>query len=134
MCVSNIDKIVEELRQNKFAHISPEKINIRAHEITDLAQLKRSWDYLPIDPYMKKGDSYRRRCFGKFIVDIANKTIDFVEDNCFFQSSEINNYAGGIERKLSKISDAISSNIILHKIIKNTLNAFLIYKNKESKV
>ncbi len=82
---------------------------------------------------MKKGDSYRRRCFGKFIVDIANKTIDSVEDNVFFQSSEINNYAGGIERKLPKISDVISSNVILHKIIKNTLNAFLMYK-KEGKM
>ncbi len=83
---------------------------------------------------MKKGDTYRRRCFGKFIVDIANKTIDFVKDNVFFQSYEINSYAGGIERKLPKISDAISSNVILHRIINNTLNAFLIYKNKESKV
>ncbi len=38
----NIDKVVEELRQNKFVHISSEKINIRAHEISDLSRLKRS--------------------------------------------------------------------------------------------
>ncbi|WP_139413423.1 2OG-Fe dioxygenase family protein [Bartonella mastomydis] len=130
----NIDKVIEELKQNKFSHIPSEKINIKANEITDLALLKKSWDYLPIDPYMKKDDTYRRRCFGKFIVDIVNKTIDFVDDNTFFQSSEINRYAGGIERKLPKMSDVISSNIVLRKIIENTLNAFLMYKKKESNV
>ncbi|WP_273758851.1 2OG-Fe dioxygenase family protein [Bartonella sp. AU55XJBT] len=130
----SLDKVVEELKKNKFSHILSEKINIKANEITDLALLKRSWDYLPIDPYMKKGDTYRRRCFGKFIVDIANKTIDFVDDNIFFQSSEINCYAGGIERKLPQMSDIISSNVILRKIIENTLNAFLMYKKKKSNI
>ncbi|PIT68979.1 2OG-Fe dioxygenase family protein [Bartonella tribocorum] len=130
----NIDKVVEELKENKFSHIPSEKINIKANEITDLARLKKSWDYLPIDPYMKKGDTYRRKCFGKFIVNITNKTIDFVDDNTFFQSSEINSYAGGIERKLPKMSDIISSNSVLRKIIENTLSAFLMYKKKESNI
>nr|WP_273757090.1 2OG-Fe dioxygenase family protein [Bartonella sp. MM73XJBT] len=81
----NIDKVVEELRENKFSHIASKEVNIRANEIADLARLNKSWDYLPLDPYMKEGDTYRRRCFGKFIVDIANKTIDFLDDNIFFK-------------------------------------------------
>ncbi|HHW4679505.1 MAG TPA: 2OG-Fe dioxygenase family protein [Xylella sp.] len=129
-----MDMVVEGLRKDTFARISSNNINIRANEVHDLERFKKSWDYLQTDPYMKNHDSYRRRSFGKFTFNSSKNSIESLQDNKFFQSIDINNYAGGIERELPEMPDSISSNVILHNVIKKTLKAFLMYKNKSCNV
>lgn len=126
-------KIVDELKSNAYSFIPSSHIKININEIDEFLKLKRSWDFLSKDPYMKPEDNYRRRGFCKFRLNLQKEELNFVDDNLFIQEEKINAYAGGVKRYLPKMNDSLTRNIVLKKIILNTLNTFLMYKDKANK-
>lgn len=129
----NMDSVVGSLKKNRYAHILPSDITLSVNEISDLESLKNSWNYLHLDKYMKNNDSYRRRSFGRFHVDLQEDKIISLPDTIFFQGLDINTYAGGISRDLPPMSDEVRKNPVVHKLIKNSLLAFIRYSGNTSK-
>ncbi len=120
--------IVNNLIKNKYVHIPSESITISANDLNEWVNLKISWENLSHDSYMKNGDSYRKRAFGKFTLNIESDDLRPLEDCVFFQSNEINTYAGGVMRILPGMSDEVKLNRVLHQLVKNSLEMFLSYK------
>lgn len=66
--------------------------------------LKTFWD-LPCDPYMRGGDNYRYRAFGRGVLERGG--IDWVNDTNFFQSEDLNSYQGGVGRHFAPLSKVV---------------------------
>ncbi|ENU94257.1 hypothetical protein F971_00154 [Acinetobacter vivianii] len=97
-------------------------------------QLVDSWNYLELDTYMKKGDIYRYRKFGRFIYDDTTGHVQPIINSSFYQSKTINQYAGDVERSFTHLDDNIYKNRFLHYIIASSLHHFIeTYKLTEKK-
>ncbi len=97
-------------------------------------QFVESWNHLDLDKYMKEGDNYRYRKFGRFNYDDHTGHVEPVLESSFFQSKSINSYAGEIDRKFSHLDDSIYKNRFLHYIIATSLHHFIeTYNLKEKK-
>ena len=67
------------------------------------APFAHSWNNLVLDTYMKEGDNYRYRRFGRFKYDDTTGHVDPALESSFFQSTLINNYAEEIDRKFTHV-------------------------------
>jgi len=96
--------------------------------------LSSSWENLDLDTYMKEGDVYRYRKFGRFTYDSTTGHVQPIMDNTFYQSDKINAYAGNVERVFSPLDIDIYKNRFLHYIISTSLHHFMeTYKINQKK-
>lgn len=123
-----VKNIINNLKRQKFAYINAEEVFVKASFINDWNLLRNSWNYLTNDKYMKNDDSYRKRAIGKFLYDTEIRSLSLLDDTTFYQKREINSYVGGVERTFSPMSHNVASNLILHELIKISLDIFLEYK------
>jgi hypothetical protein len=56
-----------------------------------------SYEDLPLDQFLRGGAKFRYRAFGRAVV--SGGTVDWAENLSFFQTEEINHYAGGTVRQ-----------------------------------
>jgi hypothetical protein len=63
-----------------------------------------SYAELPIDQFLKDGDTFRYRAFGR--AAIKGDQIDWLDDLSFFQAKKINHYAGGFTRQATPLGPA----------------------------
>jgi hypothetical protein len=68
------------------------------------SELLASFGELPPDGYTRGASAFRYRAFGAAIV--KGDTIKWTENRPFFQSEDINAYAGGLERRFPPLPEA----------------------------
>ena len=85
------------LRSNGYIVASAETVAEISHvSVETLQDLKRFWEDLPRDPYLKDGGRYRFRRHSSF--EIKGKSLEMVPHRAHWQSVNYNALHGGIER------------------------------------
>ncbi len=125
MDMITIDKTVRsELQEKKYVIIAADKFSFTTDLEASRRRLWEDWDNLKEDNYLKNGAHYRLRRFGLFYFLPAVEELVPLPPSHYFQSSEVNRYAGGIERKFVPLSDTTLSNQFLHELIKFDFKQF----------
>ena len=120
--VINFDSGLDALRTTGFQIIRHHEWMIPAEIVRHWQALAKTWDDLPVDPYLKTGSAFRYRRFGRFILEEATGLLQRSEDQSFFQSSKINSYAGGVVRNFAPMHDLTYKNKFLHYIVDSSLH------------
>ena len=112
------------LQGNKFATISASEYSFSPELAKSRQQLWSDWNDLPPDNYLKNDASFRLRRFANFYFQPSKQKILPLEQTAYFQSSELNSYAGNIQRHLAHLKDSTLNNQFLHELIKMNFNQF----------
>src|SRR5215472_15552871 len=76
---------------------------------------------LPLDRYLQEGATFRYRRFGRFKQDSSNpyNSPEPLPHQAFFQSTDLNPYAGGVQRKYEPMEQAMMDNPYLRDLLVN---------------
>lgn len=85
----------------------------------DFLRFQTDFDNLPLDEYMKEGDTYRRRRFNEMLLRDEGECISLTlkPQRGFYQSAAVNGYSGGIDRVYQPLEPSTISNPFLHQLI-----------------
>jgi hypothetical protein len=84
-----------------------------------------SWDDLPPDQYIKPPHPGRFRRYGAFRFDRSSDSLEPLPTVPFFQSTELNSYAGGIHRLFAPLAETTPHNAVLRATLYAGLAAFV---------
>lgn len=119
------DRLIQsEIKDKKYVLIDAAELKIDSALLREKEQFWESWNDLEPDSYLKDGASYRLRRFGLFYWDPKADDLRALPPAPYFQSYEINRYAGGINRQFKALSEETKVNQFLHAIIKFTFQQF----------
>ena len=117
-------KIQPILREQKYILLSSDDFSIASGLRTSMQDMWKDWDDLRADNYLKDGARFRLRRFSyMYFLPLTGEILPFPEIP-YFQPSEINTYAGGIERKFAPLLDSTLTNDFLHELIKFNFKQF----------
>ncbi len=121
------------LNDYKYATISADEYSI----IPQLTESKKhfwdDWNDLEPDNYLKDDASFRFRRFAYFyFLPCSGEVLPFKETP-YFQSSELNSYAGDIQRKFVHLKDSILTNQFLHDLIRINFQQFPVSEEMSKK-
>ena len=122
--ISTEIQIRTELELNKYALVSGEDYAFHPDLYDDLDQLRASWDMLESDNYLKGGATFRQRRFGMYYFQPNHGDPVPISESLYFQSSEVNTYAGGIKRQFAPLLDETCKNRFLLDLIKFNFQQF----------
>ena len=80
-------------------------------------QFRNDFDHLPEDRWLKSDYVFRRRRFSLFSIDTKTRCLSKLARRSFYQSVEINSYAGGVERHFDPLEHHTARNPFLHQLI-----------------
>jgi hypothetical protein len=78
---------------------------------------RNDFDHLPEDRWLKSDYVFRRRRFSTFSIDTKTRCLTKLARRSFYQTVEINSYAGGVERHFEPLEDRTARNSFLHQLI-----------------
>lgn len=117
-------EICSNLEKDKYIVLSADEFSIAFQLETSMHELWKDWDDLMPDNYLKNGASFRLRRFSyMYFLPCTGEIVPFPE-MAYFQSNEINTYAGGIQRKFAPLLDSTLTNNFLHELIKFNFRQF----------
>ena len=106
------------LEERHFAQVDATSFRLAK----DLASAQRrfflEWDHLEPDRHLRGGAHFRRRRFGLFYIGPGGDDVLPMPADAYFQSLEINPYAGGIDRSFAPLRQEAISNEFLHELIR----------------
>ncbi len=108
----------QELRHQRFAWIPRNEIAVSSELSADRDALMNEWDHLEPDTYLRDDASFRFRRFGYFDLHPPSGKVRRLPDGSYYQSREINSYAGGIERHFAPLPDSAADNQFLKELIR----------------
>jgi len=88
----------------------------------DFAALAADFDNLADDQWLKSAYVFRQRRFGRFMVDLTDDRTEPLEDEPFFQTTDVNRYAGGVERRFESLEKRTRENAFLAALMHSVLN------------
>jgi hypothetical protein len=112
------------LQDNKYATISATQYSFIPELIESKQALWADWDDLEPDNYLKNGATFRLRRFAYFYFLPSCTDIQPLKQTHYFQASELNSYAGGIQRHLAYLKDSTLNNQFLHELINMNFKQF----------
>lgn len=77
-----------------------------------------SWEDMAVDRYIQREDMTRRRRFGRFTLDRADSRLERLPHRPFFQSKQINQLSGGIQRVFEPMRDDVATSPVLGRIVR----------------
>ncbi len=85
----------------------------------DFREFQADFGNLPLDEYMKEGDTYRRRRFNEVLLRDEGEHIALTLKPLrgFFQEATVNGYSGGVERIYQPLEPSTINNRFLHQLI-----------------
>ncbi|WP_182874391.1 2OG-Fe dioxygenase family protein [Microbispora sp. H10670] len=86
-----------------------------------LHELCEDFEDLPDDLWLKTDYVFRQRRFSLFKVDTAGHRVERLEERPFFQSVDLNPYAGGMERRFAPLAERTAANPFLHRLMWDVL-------------
>jgi hypothetical protein len=104
-----------------LAYLSSELDNMDAAVQTDYLHLASLFNNLPLDRYLQEGATFRYRRFGRFKQDSSNpyNSPEPLPHLAFFQSTDLNPYAGGIQRTFEPMEQEMVDNPYLRDLLIN---------------
>ncbi|QNP68112.1 2OG-Fe dioxygenase family protein [Streptomyces roseirectus] len=84
-------------------------------------ELAEDFEDLADDRWLKGDHVFRKRRFGLFAADTESRAIEPLEDRAFFQSTELNPYAGGMHRKFEPLAARTRANPYLAQLMWDVL-------------
>lgn len=126
-------EIAENIKLHGFAVVKSSQFYIGAALLEDMCNLVNYYNFLEIDDYIMKKEKkkYRKRRYGSYTYDVSKNILHTNKHKSFFQSKNINNAYGGIDRIFAPIEKHIMDNSFLHEIIKSDFSK-LPLDNRES--
>lgn len=122
--VVRVEDAARELAINGFHLYPQQQWRLPGHVTRHWRSLAESWNDMPRDPYMADNGTYRERRYGKFLYDCTTGQFSPSDNTCFYQSPEINKFAGGIERHFEPLAPATAANRLLHYLIESGIDHF----------
>jgi len=116
--ISTDSRAREELRNQRFAWIPANEIAVSSELSADKDALMTEWDHLEPDAYLLDDASFRFRRFGYFDLHPTSGKVRRLPDGSYYQSRELNPYAGGIERHFAPLRDSAADNRFLEELIR----------------
>lgn len=110
--------IENALRSRSFARIEADGFQLSDRLAGERRRLFTEWDHLEPDDYLHDGASFRRRRFACFCLQPATGALIAMPPESYFQSRDVNAYAGGIDRRFAPIRPAALRNRYLHELIR----------------
>lgn len=92
----------------------------------------REWNHLEPDDYLRDGSSFRRRRFALFYFSPGSNELLPLPPDTYFQSLDINPYAGGIGRRFAPVRPPVVRNDFLHELIRLLFRQLPIKPNRLS--
>ena len=111
------------LRELGFEFLDGARASVHPSLRGPLADLGESFDRLPEDPYLRDGQKFRYRAYGRFLLAPGGRLQD-LPTQPFFQSGEYNRYAGGIQRHLPELDPRCRRNPMLRELIRRDASHF----------
>jgi len=112
------------LRQVGYALLDPEEFAAAfGLELVRLDPLRRAWDHLPKDAYLRDGGNYRSRRHSCFVQDFVTGIAE-VPHRAHWQSTEYNALHGGIERWFEPIEPGLRGHPQWLKLLAGLGNLF----------
>jgi len=106
-----------ELLSQKYTLIPATDLTFDSELVSEEKKLWADWEDLETDEYLRNGGQFRLRRLGLFYFMPATDELLMLSANTYFQASEINTYAGGVQRKYPPLSEATRSNRFLKELI-----------------
>jgi len=78
---------------------------------------RNDFDHLPEDRWLRSDYVFRRRRFSMFSIDTKTRCLTKLARKSFYQTVEINSYAGEVERHFEPFADRTARNSFLHQLI-----------------
>ncbi len=116
--------IRSELKENRYTTISANEYSFTPQLLESKQHFWDDWNDLEPDNYLKDNASFRFRRFAYFYFHPSNEELLPLKQTPYFQSSELNSYAGGIHRHLAHLKDLTLGNRFLHELIKMNFKQF----------
>lgn len=125
--------IQSDLEKKKYSVVSSKEIIIPPELNDDFQNMVGTWETLKKDGYLKDNASFRLRRFGLFYLMPDSNEVHPLPASDYFQSEEINTYAGGVSRSFAPLLDETFDNPFLHELIKFNFRQFPIEDQKKDK-
>lgn len=106
-----------ELFSQKYTLIPATDLTIEPALASEKEKLWADWENLEIDEHLRNGARFRMRRFGLFYFMPATAELLALPTDTYFQASEINAYAGGVEREFPPLLETTMSNRFLRELV-----------------
>lgn len=116
--------VSEDLTRRKFSLVSGEDFFFSKSAENEISNFKESWEDLEPDRYLQKGATFRERRFGLFSYKPQSNDLMSIEQQTYFQSVDVNQYAGGIQRDFAPLDKEIAEGSFLKSLIEANFKNF----------
>ena len=116
--ISVVPGIKNALQKRYFAQVDGACYRLADDLATAQRHLFSEWDHLELDDHLRDGASFRRRRFGLFYLNAGSDELLPLPPTTYFQTSDINRYAGGIRRSFAPMRPTAVGNRFLHELIR----------------
>jgi len=116
--------ITTKLQKDKYILLAHNDFTFSSEMQSAMQSLWRDWDNLRADKYLQGGASFRSRRFSYCYFLPRTGEILPLPHTAYFQASDINSYAGGIERDFAPLLDRSLDNIFLLELIRFNFKHF----------
>ena len=113
-----------DLRDNRYAWIPASRFSIAPGLSGEQRRLWNEWDHLQPDRYLKSGATFRTRRMGYFELTPATGRLRSLSQALYYQSPDVNGYAGGIDRRFAPLKDSTIANPFLRELIRFDFSRF----------
>ena len=108
----------DQISDQKYSLIRAEDFAIPTELRSHFNTFMSDWENLEADDFLKAGASFRFRRFGLFEYLPDQDVIRPSTKDNYFQSEDINEYAGGVKRRFAPLSEDTFENPFLFELIK----------------
>ena len=118
MFIHSVVDIGRALDARGFVLVRASQFDVDDEARTALSVLARDWETLPLDQYLRGLHSHRRRRYGRYSYSVASGELKLLEHHSFYQSKEINRFAGGTERLFGPLTRLARHNEFLRMLVR----------------
>lgn len=101
-----------------FAHADYLRAHVTSPQDPHWKALKASWAGLSTDRYLRGGETYRLRRYGRYLYASAADCLVDLEHAPFYQSRDYNPLHGGVHRLFEPLTPETRSNPLLRRLIR----------------
>lgn len=109
--------IRDALQQRHFTQVPAASYRLTKDLVRPQQSFLREWDHLELDGYLQNNAGFRRRRFGLFYLGPGGNELLPLPSDAYFQSLDVNPYAGGITRHFAPLTTPFAGNELLQELI-----------------
>ena len=112
-----IKNIIDVLRKYGYCFASANSIKLSEVLLKEFSTLRNTWDRLPVDEYMADGGKYRLRRYDRLRYTPGTAKLEILPNMPFFQDKNMNQFAGGVQRKFAPLEREFAESNFLSALI-----------------